>query len=37
MRWVAPTEREDANHGLEKRLYQAANFEFARNSREIDR
>jgi type I restriction enzyme M protein len=32
MRWVAPTERDDANHLLEKRLWDAAD-QFRANSR----
>ena len=31
MRWVAPTEKDDANHLLEKRLWDAAN-QFRANS-----
>ena len=31
MRWVAPTERDDANHALEKRLWDAAD-QFRANS-----
>ena len=31
MRWVAPTEKDEANHQLEKRLWAAAN-QFGANS-----
>jgi type I restriction enzyme M protein len=31
MRWVAPTEKDDANHKLEKRLWEAAD-QFRANS-----
>ena len=31
MRWVAPTEKDDANHALEKRLWEAAD-QFRANS-----
>ncbi len=27
MRWVAPTEKDDANHALERRLWEAAQVE----------
>jgi hypothetical protein len=32
MRWIAPTEKDNANHALEKRLWEAAD-QFRANSR----